>query len=261
LSATAADAEDSAAVGAEGVKVLGTDPATGLEVSLRVGRFGPYVQLGDGEKPKRSSLPKGWEAATIDLDGALKLLGLPRDIGVHPETGKPIIANIGRFGPYLQHGGAYANLPNVEDVFDVGINRAVTIIAEKKAKGPGGRGAAAALKELGDHPTLGGPMKVLDGKYGPYVNHAKTNATLPKGIDPMAVTVEEAVKLLAEREAKSPSKPVRAAKAPAKAATKTTAKSKVNASDDSDPLPKAAAKAKAAPKVKSASKKPAAKTK
>ena len=244
--------------------MLGTDPETGLEVTLRVGRFGPYVQLGEGEKPKRSSLPKGWEAATLDLAAALKLLGLPRAVGTHPETGKPIIANIGRFGPYLQHDGSYANLPTVEDVFDVGINRAVTIIAEKLAKGPGGRGAAKALKELGEHPTLTGPVKVLDGKYGPYVNHAKTNATLPKGTDPLALTMEEAVKLLAEREAKSPSKPARGAakspKAAPKAAKATTkAKSaKVDPTDDSDPLPKAAPAKKPATK-KAPAKKPAAK--
>ncbi len=264
LAASGAEADENAGVGGDGTKVLGTDPETGLEVTLRVGRFGPYVQLGEGEKPKRSSLPKGWEAATLDLAAALKLLGLPRDVGVHPETGKPIIANIGRFGPYLQHDGSYANLPTVEDVFDVGINRAVTIIAEKLAKGPGGRGAAKALKELGEHPTLTGPVKVLDGKYGPYVNHAKTNATLPKGTDPLALTMEEAVKLLAEREAKSPSKPARGAAKSAKAAPKaakatTKAKSaKVDPSDDSDPLPNAAPAKKPATK-KAPVKKPAAK--
>lgn len=264
LAASGAEADENAGVGGDGTKVLGTDPETGLEVTLRVGRFGPYVQLGEGEKPKRSSLPKGWEAATLDLAAALKLLGLPRDVGVHPETGKPIIANIGRFGPYLQHDGSYANLPTVEDVFDVGINRAVTIIAEKLAKGPGGRGAAKALKELGEHPTLTGPVKVLDGKYGPYVNHAKTNATLPKGTDPLALTMEEAVKLLAEREAKSPSKPARGAAKSTKAAPKaakatTKAKSaKVDPTDDSDPLPKAAPAKKPATK-KAPAKKPAAK--
>ena len=264
LAASGAEADENAGVGGDGTKVLGTDPETGLEVTLRVGRFGPYVQLGEGEKPKRSSLPKGWEAATLDLAAALKLLGLPRAVGTHPETGKPIIANIGRFGPYLQHDGSYANLPTVEDVFDVGINRAVTIIAEKLAKGPGGRGAAKALKELGEHPTLTGPVKVLDGKYGPYVNHAKTNATLPKGTDPLALTMEEAVKLLAEREAKSPSKPARGAakspKAAPKAAKATTkAKSaKVDPTDDSDPLPKAAPAKKPATK-KAPAKKPAAK--
>jgi DNA topoisomerase-1 len=256
LTASAADADETAGLGTEGTKILGTDPETGLEVSLRAGRFGPYVQLGEGDKPKRSSLPKGWDAATLDLDAALKLLGLPRDVGIHPETGKPIIANIGRFGPYLQHDGAYANLPSVDEVFDVGINRAVTLIAEKQARGPGGRGAKAALKELGEHPTLGGPIKVLDGKYGPYVNHAKTNATLPKGMDPASVTMEAAVQLLAEREAKSPSKPVRAAKAPSKASAKPAAKAKVSSDDDSDPLPKAAAAKKPAGK-KAAAKKPA----
>jgi len=268
LAASGAEADDAAGLGAEGTKVLGLDPATGLEVTLRVGRFGPYVQLGEGEKPKRSSLPKGWDAATLDLDAALKLLGLPREIGIHPETGKPIIANIGRFGPYLQHDGAYANLGSVDEVFDVGINRAVIVIAEKQARGPG-RNAKAALKDLGEHPTLGGPVKVLDGKYGPYVNHAKTNATLAKGMDPLNVTMDEAVRLLAEREAKSPSKPVKAAKAGSEKTTtkvktaKTSAKSRVDAADDSDPLPKAATAktpaTKKAPAKAAAAKKPASK--
>jgi len=267
LAASGAETEDTSGLGGEGSKVLGTDPDTGLEVTLRSGRFGPYVQLGEGEKPKRSSLPKGWDAATLDLDAALKLLGLPRAVGVHPETGKPIVANIGRFGPYLQHDGAYANLASVDEVFDIGINRAVTVIAEKNARGPRG-GAKAALKELGDHPTLTGAIKVLDGKYGPYVNHGKTNATLPKGMDPLGVTMEAAVALLAEREAKSPTKPVKAKaapKAPAKAAAKPAAKTtatkaaraKVDPADDSDPLPKPAGAKK--PAAKAATKKPAAK--
>ena len=258
LAASGAETEETAALGSDGVKLLGTDPDTGLEVSLRSGRFGPYVQLGDGEKPKRSSLPKGWEAATLDLAGALKLLGLPRQVGIHPETGKPIVANLGRFGPSLQHDGAYANLASVDEVFDVGINRAVTIIAEKLAKGPRARNGAAALKDLGDHPTLGGSVKVLDGKYGPYVNHGKTNATLPKGMDPQTVTMEIASALLAERAAKAPVKPVRggakpSAKADAgtKPATSKAKASKVAPDDDSDPLPAApAAKAEKAPAAK-----------
>jgi DNA topoisomerase-1 len=258
LAASGTDSDETTGLGAEGTKVLGTDPETGLDVSLRVGRFGPYVQLGDGEKPKRSSLPKGWDAATLDLDAALKLLGLPRQVGIHPETGKPIVANIGRFGPYLQHDGAYANLASVDEVFDVGINRAVIVIAEKLAKGPGGRGAKPALKELGEHPTLTGAVKVLDGKYGPYVNHAKTNATLPKGMDPLGVTMETAVQLLAEREAKSPTKPARGApKAGSKTAAKAGGKSKVANDDDSDPLPKAAASKKPVAKKAAAKKTPA----
>ncbi|MDR3375703.1 MAG: type I DNA topoisomerase [Ancalomicrobiaceae bacterium] len=282
LAANGIEAEDTAAIGGDGVKALGADPQTGLEVSLRAGRFGPYVQLGEGEKPKRASLPKGWDAATLDLALALKLLGLPREVGIHPETGKPIVANIGRFGPYLQHDGAYANLSSVDEVFEVGINRAVAVIAEKKARG-GGRGTPAALLELGEHPILGGPVKVMPGKYGPYVAHAGVNATLPKSLDPLTVTMPVAVALLAERAAKAPAKPVRGGKAPAKSASKSkaeapaaaksaakstkAAKAKVDPTDDSDPFPEAkpvgkapAKSAKAAASKTGASKAAAAKT-
>ncbi len=139
-------------------KLLGTDPETGLPVTLRTGRFGPYVQLGDGtkeEKPKRASIPKGVDANTVELPYALKLLSLPREIGLHPETSKPITAGLGRYGPFILHDGTYANLPTVEEVFDVGINRAVALLAEKKAGGGKGRFQRAAptvLKELGDAP-------------------------------------------------------------------------------------------------------------
>jgi DNA topoisomerase-1 len=194
--------------GAVSDKSLGFDPDTGLAVFVKSGRFGPYLQLGEGkgeEKPKRSSIPKGVDAATIDLETALRLLSLPREIGPHPETGKPITAGLGRYGPFIQHDGTYANVESVEDVFTIGLNRAVTLLAEKKA-GKGGRfGRAAArtvLKNLGEHPTEGGKIEVLDGKYGPYVSHNKVNATIPKGSDPGALTVEEAVRLLAERIAK-----------------------------------------------------------
>ncbi|TBW34298.1 type I DNA topoisomerase [Siculibacillus lacustris] len=219
--ASGAEGEGVEGPNGDGTKVLGTDPVTGLEVSLRNGRFGPYVQLGEGEKPKRSSLPKTWTPATIDLEKALRLLSLPREVGVHPESGKPITAGLGRFGPFVLHDGTYANLPSAEEVFEVGINRAVALIAEKQAGRSGrGRSAAAALKDLGAHPTLGGPVTVRDGKYGPYVNHDKTNATLPKGMDPLTVTPEIAVALLAERAAKSPTKPTRAAARPKSTATK-----------------------------------------
>ncbi|HMK67120.1 MAG TPA: type I DNA topoisomerase, partial [Stellaceae bacterium] len=160
---------DPEAAGPDG-KLLGYDPDTGLDVTLRTGRFGPYVQLGQGsedEKPKRSSVPKGVDAATIDLEKALQLLSLPREVGLHPETGKPITAGLGRYGPFVLHDGLYANLENVEDVFTVGLNRAVTLLAEKKA-GKGGRFGRAApkkvLKDLGEHPVEGGKMEVLDGK-------------------------------------------------------------------------------------------------
>ena len=198
----------------DGPKILGTDPANGEAVSLRTGRFGPYVQRGEGKEPVRSSIPKGWKADETDLARALQLLSLPRPVGVHPETGKPITAGIGRYGPFVLHNGVYANLDSAEEVFSVGLNRAVSALAEKAAKG-GRASAQAALKALGEHPRLGGPMVVRDGKYGPYVNHGKINATLPKGTDPMSVTLEEAVNLVAAK-AGSPAKAGRSAK-PAKA--------------------------------------------
>ncbi len=183
--------------------MLGTDPKSGLEVSLRSGRFGPYVQLGEGEKPKRSSLPKGWAADTLDLEKALMLLDLPRAVGPHPETGKPIESNIGRYGPYVSHDGVYANLDSIDEVFTVGLNRAVAVLAEKKEKGARARATPAALKSLGEHPD-GGEITVRDGRYGPYVAWGKVNATLPKGSDPQAVTVEAALALIAEKAGKSP---------------------------------------------------------
>ncbi len=208
-----ADGGDKAAsTGSEG-KVLGTDPATGLEVSLRVGRFGPYVQLGEAgeEKPKRASIPKGTDPENLDLDQALALLALPREIGLHPETGKPIVAGFGRFGPYVQHDGKYASLSGPEEVFSVGINRAVSLLAEKAAGG--GRRGASVIKALGDHPELGGKIEVLSGRYGPYVKHGKVNATLPKDRNPEQLTMAEAVELIAAREAKGPAKkPVRKAR-------------------------------------------------
>jgi DNA topoisomerase-1 len=188
---------------AEGPKELGKDPYTGEEITLRSGRFGPYVQRGDGKEAKRSSLPKGWAPDSIDHEKALALLSLPRDVGKHPESGKMISAGLGRYGPFVLHDGTYANLESIEDVFSIGLNRAVSVIAEKVSKGRGSRngGTPAALKELGEHPD-GGKITVRDGKYGPYVNHEKINATLPKGKDPMSVTLEDAVALIAEKAAK-----------------------------------------------------------
>jgi DNA topoisomerase-1 len=185
-------------------RMLGVEPETGLEVWLKSGRFGPYVQLGEGaegEKPKRASLPKSWPAETIDLEKALRLLSLPRQVGAHPEDGAPIEANFGRFGPYVRWNKVYANLPDEAEVFEVGLNRAVTLLAEKQARG-GRRGQAAApLKELGEHPD-GGAVAVMEGRYGPYVKWEKVNATLPKGTDPQAVTLEQALPLIAEKAAK-----------------------------------------------------------
>jgi DNA topoisomerase I len=188
-------------------KKLGDDPETGLEVTLRTGRFGPYVQLGeakDGEKPKRAGLPKGTEAATVDLALALKLLSLPREIGKHPEDGEPIVAGIGRFGPYVLHNKTYANVKDREEIFTIGLNRAVTLIAEKIARGPSrGRFGANSGRQLGDHPGKGGPIVVKKGRYGPYVSHAGVNATLPTDVEPDAVTLEQAVELLNARAKKT----------------------------------------------------------
>jgi DNA topoisomerase-1 len=231
---------------AGGDRELGLDPATLDKVWLKDGRFGPYVQLGEGDKPRRSSLPKGWTPGSIDLDQALRLLSLPREIGKSPEDGKPILASLGRYGPYVQHDKTYASLANIEEAFDVGLNRAITLIAEKLAGGPrGARGAGAApLKELGDHPATGKPIRILAGRFGPYIKHEDTNANVPRGKDPQDVTLDEAVALLAEREAKGgggKKKPARKAAAP-KPMTAKTVKAKKPAAK------KSAAKKKAAPK-------------
>ncbi|MBP7704271.1 MAG: type I DNA topoisomerase [Caulobacter sp.] len=216
-----------------GDRELGINPRTGQVVWLKNGRFGHYVEEagGEGEKPRRSSLPKGWPPATIDIDKALRLLNLPRDVGNHPEDGKPIVAGLGRYGPFVLHDGTYANLESIDEVFDVGLNRAVTVLAEKRAGGGRGqRAAASALKELGAHPEDGQPIKILSGRFGPYIKHGATNANVPRGKDPLDVTLEEAVALIAERAAKGGGKkPAKAKKAAApkadkKPAAKTAAK-------------------------------------
>lgn len=239
------DGSEAEAAASNEPKALGADPMTGEELTLRSGRFGPYIQRGDGKEAKRSSLPKGWKPEDIDHEKALALINLPRDIGKHPETGKMISAGLGRYGPFLLHDGSYANLESIEDVFSIGLNRAVTVIAEKQSKGPGrGRsGTPAALKELGDHPD-GGSITVRDGRYGAYVNWGKVNATIPKGQDPASVTLDEALVLIAERIAKTGT-----GGKPAKG-RKTTAK---KADGDAAAKPKAT-KAKAATKSKTAAK-------
>ncbi len=210
-------------IGPDG-KILGYD--NDEAISLRKGRFGPYVQRGEATeevpKPPRASIPKGWELDQVDLDKALMLLNLPREIGPHPEDGEMIEAAIGRYGPYVKHGRTYANLKEVDDVFTIGINRAVDELAKKAARG--GRGAAAKpLKELGEHPTEGGPVNVMDGRYGPYVKWGKVNATLPKETEPADVTMDQAVQLIAEKSAKK--KPARKTAAKKKAAPKKKAAS------------------------------------
>ena len=202
---------------------LGHDPETGLPVERKAGRFGPYVQLGEGKEAKRASIPK--DAGELTLELALKLLALPRTVGAHPETGEPITASIGRYGPYLQHAGKYARLQSTAEVFETGMNAAVVKLAEAAAGGgrPQRGAARAPLKELGEHPRTGEALKLMEGRYGPYVTDGTTNATLPKTIEPGQLTLEEAAQLIDARAAaappkKKPAKKAAAKKAPAKKA-------------------------------------------
>jgi DNA topoisomerase I len=213
--------------GIQGKKVLGEDPVTGLEVTLRGGRYGPYLQLGEqikppkpkkgekkpeAEKPKRAGIPKGVSPDDIDLEKALGLLSLPREIGLSPEDGEPIVAGIGRFGSYVKHGKTYANLEDGDDVLTIGLNRAVTLIAEKKANPKKGRRFGADPgKVLGEHPDQGGPVVVKNGRYGPYVSHNGINATITGDKTPETITLTEAVVLLDARADQLSSQPRRAA--------------------------------------------------
>ncbi len=193
---------DAAEGEAGGPKVLGLDPASEQEITLRDGRFGPYIQLGDGEKPKRSSLPKGLVPSEVSFTQALALLALPREVAKHPETKEPILAALGRYGPYVQHGKTYANLGKDDDVLEIGGNRAIDLIIAKESGLTGrrfGGGESAPSKMLGDHPS-GGAVALKAGRYGPYVSHNKVNATLPKDTDPTTFTLEEAITLLAAKE-------------------------------------------------------------
>jgi DNA topoisomerase-1 len=235
--------------GETGDKDLGVDPATGHAIWLKNGRFGPYVEE-VGEPVKRASLPKDWPRATVDLDRALRLLRLPREVGAHPEDGAMILAGVGRYGPYVQHNGVYANLPTADEVFDVGINRAVAVLAEKAQGGRRPR-AGGASRDLGAHPVSGQPVRLLSGRFGPYVKHGPTNANLPRGADPAAVTLDEAVALIAAREGAG-GKPKARGRAPAKtrAAAKPGAKSATAKSPRAKPARAKPARAKAAAKTK-----------
>ena len=188
---------DGVEVEAGGPKVLGLDPDSGFEITLRDGRFGPYIQLGEGEKPKRSSLPKDLAPGDLTLETALALLSLPREVARHPDTKEPILAALGRYGPYVQHGKTYANLGKDDDVLAIGGNRAIDLIIAKESGLTGRRfgGGEAPAKILGDHPQ-GGPVALKAGRFGPYVNHGKINATLPKDADPTTFSLEDAVALL-----------------------------------------------------------------
>lgn len=206
-------------------KLIGTDATSGKDILLLNGPYGPYLQLGmpvEGEKkkPKRVSIPKDIPLADVDMAVAQKLINLPRDLGQHPETGKKIVANIGRFGPYVNHDGKFKSIPKSDSVFDIDLARAIELLAQANS-GP------APIKELGEHPTAGGAIAVYSGRYGPYVQHGKIRATLSKSQEPEALTLEEALELIAAKAAKeTPSKKTATKKAPAKkaAAGKTATK-------------------------------------
>ncbi len=184
---------------AAGPRELGIDPTTGLMVTVRRGPYGFYLQIGEPEKgskekPKRASIPKGYAPDTIDLETAIGILSLPREIGRHPEDGEPVEAGVGRYGPYLRHDGMYFKLPADDDVLTIGLNRAVTVIAE----GKGRKRANEPLREIGVHPEGGEPIVVMKGRYGPYLKHDGMNATLPKDVEVDAITLDDAVKRLEE---------------------------------------------------------------
>ncbi len=213
-------------------RLLGVDPAIAEEVWLKIGRFGPYVQRGSGAEAKRSSLPPGTTPDEVDLAKALKLLELPREVGRDPGTGQPVMAGINRYGPFVQLDKKFVRLEPGDDVLTIGMNRAITLLNEP-AKGRRAAAPAAPLKDLGQHPRDNEPIQLLPGRFGPYVKHGKVNASLPKSLTPETVTLEQAVQLLADREAKlaeGGGRPVRsarakpaAAKKPAKPATKKAA--------------------------------------
>ena len=213
--------------------IMGQHPETGADIHRKTGRFGPYIEMEADDKKLRASIPK--DIDDFDLDWAVKLLSLPRIIGAHPETGKEIEAAIGRYGPYLRHDGKYAKLQGTRDVFDTGMNAAVTLLAEAANRKGGGRGAKAEpIKVLGEHPTSGGEIKVMPGRYGPYVTDGTTNATIPKDIKPEDIEAAKAIELIDARAAKGPAKKKTRKKATPKkkaAPKKTAAKKKAPAKE------------------------------
>ncbi len=219
--------------------VLGQHPETEKDIVLKSGRFGPYVEMETEKKPKRTSLPKTWPPDAMDLEKGIMLINLPRKIGQHPEDGNQIITALGRFGPYIKHNTTYVSLKDPDEMFTVGMNDAVSRIADKIANPGRGRSAAKVLKDLGKHPSTEKPVQIMEGRYGPYVKYEKINATIPKGQDPQDVNIDMALEYIAEKEAKSPKKKPARKKAAAKK--------------------KPAAKKKAPAKKKSPAKKPAVK--
>jgi DNA topoisomerase-1 len=259
----AVQTEEEIAAGSAGPAELGQDDQ-GRAITLRKGPYGFYVQLGEDEngvKPKRVSLPRGMQPNDVTLEIAQKLLSLPRTLGMHPETAKPILAGIGRFGPYLNHDGKFKSIPKDDDVLTIGMNRAVELLAQE-SKGRG-RGQAAPGKEIGKHPETGETVTLHDGKYGHYVKMGAVNATLPKAMEAGAITLPEALALIAERIAKGGGKGKKtvAKKTATKktAVKKTTAKTAAAKEAKPKAAPKAAAKTakKAVKKAASAAKKTA----
>ena len=193
-------------------KVLGIDDETKKEIKLLSGRFGPYIQLGDNdqkEKPKRASIPKGIPAAEIDLAKANYLLSLPREIGPHPESGEMITINYGRYGGYLSCADKNASLEDISEFFEIGINRAVSLLANAK---PGRLKSSSEIKTLGDHPEDKKPIKVMKGKFGPYIKYKSINATIPDQYDPETISMDEALDLIErklEKDGKSKKKTVK----------------------------------------------------
>ncbi|SEQ66883.1 type I DNA topoisomerase [Sphingobium sp. YR768] len=199
-----------------GPEILGQHPETGQDIVKKSGRFGPYIEMGEGKEAKRGSIPKDLPDGEMTLDWAVKLLSLPREVGLHPETGKPIVANIGRFGPYLLHDGKYGRLANTAEIFEVGMNSAVVKLAEAANRGGRSSGGREPLKILGAHPRTEAEIKLMEGRYGAYVTDGTTNATLPKTVDKDQLTLEEAAQLIDARAAAAPAK--KGKKAPAKKA-------------------------------------------
>ncbi|MGF1562438.1 MAG: type I DNA topoisomerase [Geminicoccaceae bacterium] len=214
---SAKEAEQVAAQ-ASGERLLGVDPESADEVWLRIGRYGPYVEL-SGEEKKRSSLPPNIKADDVTLEQALALLALPREIGAHPESGEPVSAGINRYGPFVQHGRQFVRLGPDEDVLTIGMNRAMALLDEAKTRKGG---SAGPLRVLGEHPEKGGEIQVLSGRFGPYVKLGKVNASLPKGTTPEEITLEQAVQLIDARAAKAGNGKARAKSG--KSAAKPTAK-------------------------------------
>jgi DNA topoisomerase-1 len=243
------DAEADAASGAnlEGPKLLGLDPVTGKPVTLRNGPYGLYVQLGEAEgkeKPKRQSLLKGMTPDDVSLERALALLALPRELGPHPDDSQPILAGVGRFGPYVKHGSKYKTIPADESVLDIGMNRAVALLAEAKGASRG-RAAAKPVRIVGNHPGDEAPIELYDGRYGPYVKHGGINATVPRDLKPEELTLEQAVALLADRAAKGGGKKTARSRKAAPVAAN-DAGEKPKAAKKKAPARRKAAKAKAA---------------